>query len=92
MIDWFGLLAVQGTLKSLLQNHNLKASVLQCSVFFMVQITSVHGYWKKIIALTIGNKVMFLLLSMLPSFVIAFLPVEAGTDFYFLGFQNHCGQ
>ena len=86
MIDWFGLLAVQGTLKILLQNHNLKASILQCSVFFMVQITSVHGYCKKIIALTIGNfvdKVMFLLLSMLHTFVIAFLPVEVVTDFLF---------
>ena len=63
MIDWFGLLAVQGTLKSLLQNDNLKESVLQCSVFFMVQLTSVHGYWKIIIALTIGNFVSNMFLS-----------------------------
>ena len=46
-ICWFDLLAVQGTLNSLLQHHNLKTSVLQCSVFFMVQtLTSVHDYWK----------------------------------------------
>ena len=43
-IDWFNLLAVQGTLKSLLQHHNSKASVLQCSAFFMVQLTSIHDY------------------------------------------------
>ena len=52
--SWFDLLAVQGTLKSLLQHHNLKASILQCSAFFMVQLS--HPYmttWKSI-ALTIG--------------------------------------
>ena len=45
-IDWFDLLAVQATLKSLLQHHSSKASILQCSVFFMVQLTFIHGYWK----------------------------------------------
>ena len=47
-IDWFELLAVQGTLKSLLQHHNLKASILRHSAFFMVQLslTSIHDYWK----------------------------------------------
>ena len=45
-ISWFDLLAVQGNLKSLLQHHNVKASVLRCSAFFMVQLTSVHDYWK----------------------------------------------
>ena len=45
-IDWFDLLAVQRTLKSLLQYHNLKAAILQCSAFFMVQLTSIHDYWK----------------------------------------------
>ena len=44
--DWFDLLVLQGTLKSLLQHYNLKESVLQCSVSFMVQSTSVHDYWK----------------------------------------------
>ena len=43
-IDWFDLLAVQGTLKSLLQHHLSKASILQCSAFLMVQLS--HGYWK----------------------------------------------
>ena len=47
MINWLGLLAVQGTLKSLLQHHSSKASILQCSTDFMVQLTSVHDYWKK---------------------------------------------
>ena len=45
-IDWFDFLAVQGTLKSLLQHHSSKASILQCSAFFMVQLTSIHDYWK----------------------------------------------
>ena len=46
-IDWFDLLAVQGIFKSLLQHHNLKASILWCSAFFMVQLTSLHDCWKK---------------------------------------------
>ena len=50
-IDWFSLLAVQGTLKSLLQHHNLKASVLQCSAFFMVQLS--HPY------MTTGKTIAF---------------------------------
>ena len=46
-MDWFDLFAVQGTLKILLQHHNSKASILQCSAFFRVQLfTSVHDYWK----------------------------------------------
>ena len=45
-IDRFSLLAAQVTLKSLLQHHSLKASILQCSAFFMVQLTSIHDYWK----------------------------------------------
>ena len=45
-MDKLDLLAVEGTLKSLLQDHNSKASILQCSAFFMVQLTSIHDYWK----------------------------------------------
>ena len=45
-IDWFDLLAVQGTLKSLPQHHSSKAPILQCSAFFTVYLTFVHGYWK----------------------------------------------
>ena len=45
-MDWLGLLAVQGTLKSLLQYHSSKASVLWCSAFFIVQLTSIHDHWK----------------------------------------------
>ena len=52
-IDWFDLLAVQGTLKSLLQHHRLKASVLQCSSFFMVQLSQLYKTTGKTIALTI---------------------------------------
>ena len=45
--NWLDLLAVQGTLKSLLQHHNSKASILQHSAFFIVQLISIHDYWKK---------------------------------------------
>ena len=45
-MDWLDLLVVQGTLKSLLQHHSSKASVLQCSASFIVQLTSIHDYWK----------------------------------------------
>ena len=45
-IDWFDILAVPGTLKSLLQHHSSKASILQRSAFFIVQLTSIHDYWK----------------------------------------------
>ena len=45
-IDWMNLLAVQGTLKSLLQHHSSKASVLWCSAFFMVHLISIHDHWK----------------------------------------------
>ena len=74
-IDWFNL-AVQGTLKSLLQHHSLKASVLQCSAFFIVQL--LHPYWTtgKTIALTIQtfvSKMMSLLFDMLPILLQALL-------------------
>ena len=45
-IDWFDLFAVQGTLKNVLQHHNSKTSILLCSAFFMVQLTSIRDYWK----------------------------------------------
>ena len=76
-IDWLDLLAVQGTLKSLLQHHNSKASILQCSAFFMVQLSHLYVTTGKTIALTIWNfigKVMSLLFDTLSRFVIAFLP------------------
>ena len=76
-IDWFDLLAVQGTLKSFSQYHISKASVLQHSVFFMVQISHPYMTTGKTIALTkwtFVDKVMSLLFNMLSRFVIAFLP------------------
>ena len=75
-IDWFDL-AVQGTLKGLLQHHSLKASILRWSAFFMVQLTHPYMTTGKTIALTIWTfvgKVMFLLFNMLSRFVIVFLP------------------
>ena len=65
-IDWFDLLAVQGTLKSLLQHHSSKASILQCSAFFMVQLSHSYMTTGKIMALTIQtfvSKVTSLLLT-----------------------------
>ena len=75
--DWFDLLAVQGTLKSLLQHHSLKASILWCSASFMVQLSCPYMTIVKTIALTIQTfvgKVISLLFNTLSSFVIAFLP------------------
>ena len=76
-IDWFDLLAIQGTLKSLFQHHNSKASVLWCSTFFMVQLSHPYMTVGKKIALTTWTfvgKVMYLLFSILSRLVIAFLP------------------
>ena len=75
--DWFDLLTVQGTLKSLLQHHCSKASVLQCSAFFMVQLSYPYMTTGKTTALTrwtFGSKVITLLFNKLSRFVIAFLP------------------
>ena len=77
MMDWFDLLAGQGTLKNLLQHHSLKASVLQCSAFFMVQLSHPYITTGKTIALTMWtlvNKVMSLLFNILSGFVIVSLP------------------
>ena len=76
-IDWFDLLEVQGTLKSLLQHHSLKASILWHSAFFIVQHSHPYMTTEKTIAVTIWifvGKVMSLLFNMLSRFVIAFLP------------------
>ena len=76
-MDWFDLLAVQGTLKSLLQYHSSKASVLWHSAFFIVQLSHPYMTTGKTIALTrqtFVSKVMSLLFNTLPRFVTAFLP------------------
>ena len=76
-MDWFDLLAVQRTLKSLLQHHSSKASILWGSAFFTVQLSHPHMTTGKTIALTIWifvGKVMSLLFNILSRFVIAFLP------------------
>ena len=76
-MDWLGLLAVQGTLKSLLQHHSSKASVLQQSAFFMVQLSHPYMTSGKTIALTIQtfvSKLISLTFNTQSRFVIAFLP------------------
>ena len=76
-MDWFGLLASQGTLKSLFQHHSSKASILQCSTFFIVQISHPYMTTGKTIPLTrrtFVGKVMSLLFNMLSRLIIAFLP------------------
>ena len=76
-MDWLDLLAVQGTLRSLLQHHSSKASILWCSAFFTVQLSHPYMTTGKTIALTkrtFVGKVMSLLLNMLSRLVITFLP------------------
>ena len=76
-MDWLDLLAVQGTLKSLLQHHSSKASILQCSAFFIVHLSHPYMTIGKTIALTrwtFVDKVMSLLFNMLSRLVITFLP------------------
>ena len=76
-IDWFDLLTVQGTLKSLLQHHSSKPSILKCLAFFMVQLLHSYMTTGKTIALTrwtFVGRVRSLLFNMLTNFAIAFLP------------------
>ena len=76
-MDWLDHLAVQGTLKSLLQDHSSKASILHCSAFFIVQLSHPYMTTRKTIALTrqtLVGKVMSLLLNMLSRLVTTFLP------------------
>ena len=76
-MDWLDLLAVQGTLKSLLQHHSLKASVLWCSAFFIVQLSHPYMTTRKTVTLTrrtFVSKVMSLLFNKLCRLVIVFLP------------------
>ena len=76
-MDWLDLLAVQGTLKSLLQHHSSKASILQCSAFFIVQLSHPYMTTGKTIDLTrrtFVGKVMSLLFNMLSRLVMTFLP------------------
>ena len=76
-MDWLDLLAVQGTLKSLLQHHNSKASIIWCSAFFTVQLSHPYMTTGKTIALTrwtFVDNIMSLLLNMLSRLVLTFLP------------------
>ena len=100
-MDWLDLLAVQGTLKSLFQHHSSKASVLQLSALFIVQLSHPYMTTGKTIALTRQTfvaKVMSLLFNMLSMLVITFLHFMANrwrnsgnsVRLYFSGLQNHC--
>ena len=76
-MDWLDLLAVQGTLKSLLQHHSSKASIILCSAFFTVQLSNPYmttGKTKALTGWTFADKVMSLLFNMLSKLVITFLP------------------
>ena len=86
-MDWLDLLAVRGTLKSLFQHHSSKASILQLSAFFIVQLSHPYMTTGKAIALTrrtFVDKVMSLLFNMMSRLVIIFLP-RSKADFIFLG-------
>ena len=88
-MDWLDLLAVQGTLKSLLQHHSSKASILQCSAFFIVQLSHPYMTTGKTIASTrwtFVDKVMSLLCNMLSMLLITFLPRSV---FSFHGCNHH---
>ena len=79
-VDWLYLLAVQGTLKSLLQHHSSEASIFQCSTFFMLQLSHPHTTTGKIIALTIWifvSKVMSLLFNLLSRLSLLFFQGES---------------
>ena len=83
--DWLDLLAVQGTLKNLLQNHSAKASILQCSAFFIVQLSHPYMTTGKTIALTRWTfvcTVISLLFNMLSRLVITFLPRSNSTRYH----------
>ena len=83
-VDWLDLLTVQGTLKCLLQHHSSKASILQHSAFFIVQLSHSYTTTRKTITLTrrtIAGKVMSLLLNMLSRLVITFLPRSKRLNF-----------
>ena len=85
-MDWLDLLAVQGTLKSLLQHHSSKASDLRCSAFFTVQLSHPYMTTGKIIALTrqtFVGKVMSLFLNVLSRLVITFLPRNKRLFYFF---------
>ena len=89
-MDWLDLLAVQGTLKSLLQHHSSKASILQCSAFFTIQLSHPYMTTGKTIALTrrtLVGKVMSLLLNLLSRLVINFF--QGVSVFEFHGCNHH---
>ena len=89
-MDWLNLLAVQGTLKSLLQHHSSKASILQCSAFFILQLSHPYkttGNTRALTRSTFVSKVMSLLFNMLFRLVIAFLP--RASVFQFHGCDHH---
>ena len=90
-MDWLDLLAVQGTLKSLLQHHSLKASILHCSAFFIVQLSHPYMTTRKTIALTrwtFVDKAMSLLFNMLSRLVITFSKEQ--TSFNFMATVTIC--
>ena len=90
-IDWLDLLAVQGTLKSLLQHHSSKASILRCSPFFMVQLLHPYMTTGKTIGLTrwiFVGKLMFLLFNILSGLITAFLP--RSKSLYFMAAVTIC--
>jgi len=92
-MDWLALLAVQGTLKSLLQHHNSKTSIIWCSAFFILQLSHPYMTTGKTIALTRWTfvaKVMYLLFNMLSRLVVIFLPRSKQVSFNFMAAITIC--
>ena len=91
-MDWLDLLAVQGTLKSLLQHHSPKASIFQHSAFFTVHLSHPYMTTGKTLALTrrtFVGKVMSLLFNMLSRLVVTFLPRNKNLFSFFVFFHKH---
>ena len=89
-MDWLDLLAIQGTVKSLLQHHSSKVSILQCSAFFTVQLSHPYMTTGKTIALTRQtsvDKVLSLIFNMLSRLVITFLPRSKNLFFFLIFFS-----
>ena len=88
-IDWFHLLAVQETVRSLLQNHSLKASILQCSAFFMVQLSQMYMTTGKTIALDIWTLVSRVMTLIFNKQILSYLSCQEAIVFWFYDCSYH---
>ena len=88
-IDWFDLFAVQGTLKSLLQNHSLKVLILRCSAFFMVQLSHLYITTEKTIVVTIQTFVIKVMSLLFNTLCLSWLSFQGASISYIHGYNHH---